>query len=279
MPYTLNEFDVSIPEGSSADYNIFNLNPNFKAWTIFDQLTGIIIKDFGVSETNWDDGIWGILGFTYDQFNSPTTNINNINKRVGNINKSNMNGAFTNAVVSSPQMLDLPTNAFGSNSYTLQLPVAQLFNTTYPLSAYFVWPAQKINSYPAITESALSVILSAPNLPRKIRNGYFCIRSNIIDNFNYIGGSESGEAYPILQVLSKQNDTADFFTSGESSITYTFSQPKTITEITTQITNPDMTLATLDPNSSIIYKIRRFRTPNFDIVSQIMNEGKSKSKI
>ncbi len=279
MPYTLNEFNIAIPETSSADYNIFNLNPNFKAWTIFDQLTGIIIKDFGISETNWNEGIWGILGFTYQQFNSPTTTMNNINKRVGNINKSNMNGAFTNAVVSSPQMLDLPTNAFGSNSYTLQLPVAQLFNSTYPLSAYFIWVAQKINSYPAITESALSVILSAPNLPKKVRNGYFCIRSNIIDSWNYLGGGDSGNPLPILQVLPKINQTDDFFSGGESSVVYTFTKPKTITEISTQITNPDQTLATIDDNSSVIYKITRFIPSNFDIIDQILNEGKPKSKI
>jgi hypothetical protein len=272
MPYTLNEFDIDIPDSSSVSYTIFNLNPNFKAWTIFDQLTGIIIKDFGVSETNWNEGIWGILGFTYDQFNSPTTTINNMNKRVGNINKNNLPGAMTNAVVSSPQMLDMPTNAFGSNSYTLQLPLAQLFNSTYPSSASWIWSGEKINSYPAITESAVSVILSAPNLPRKIRCGYFCIRSNVIDNWNYLGGQDSGESYPILQVLSKQNDTDDFFSGGESSITYTFSKPKTITEISTQITNPDMSLATLNENSSVIYKLKRFVQPNFDIIGQIMKE-------
>tara|TARA_R110000765_G_scaffold18095_2_gene48781 strand:- start:1719 stop:5381 length:3663 start_codon:yes stop_codon:yes gene_type:complete len=279
MPYTLNEFDVEIPVVSTgADYNIFNLNPNFKAWTIFDQLTGIIIKDFGVSEENWNEGIWGILGFTYEQFNSPTTTINNINQRVGNINKYKLSGAMTNAIVSSPQMLDLVTNAFGSNSYTLQIPIAQIFNTTYPTAAFYIWAGEKVNSYPAITEAASSVLLSAPNLPRKIRNGYFCIRSNVIDNWNYLGGQDSGEAYPILQVLSKQNDTADFFTSGESSITYTFTKPKTITEISTQITNPDMTLATIDENSSVIYKLKRFVQPNFDIIGQIMGEDKPKKK-
>jgi hypothetical protein len=275
MPYQLNSYDIQIPVVSTgANYTIFNLNPNLKAWSIFDQLTGIIIKDFGISETNWNDGIWGILGFTYDQFNSPTTSVNNMNKRVGNINKNAMNGAMTNAIVNSPQMLDMPTNAFGSNSYTLQLPLAQLFNTTYPASASWIWAGEKVNSYPAITESAESVILSAPNLPRKIRNGYFCIRSNVIDNWNYLGGQDSGESYPILQVLSKQNDTADFFTSGESSITFTFTQPKRITEISTTITNPDMTLATLNEHSSVIYKIKRFITPNFDIVGQIMKDTK-----
>ena len=276
MPYSLNEYDISIPDSSAFDYDLFNLNPNVKAWTIFDQLTGIIIKDFGVSETNWDLGIWGILGFTYKQFNSKISEINNMNERVGGINKDALSGAMTNSVVSSPQMLDLPTNAFGSNTYTLQVPVAQIFNATYPNSASWIWDSEKVNSYPAITESAESVVLSAPNLPKKVRNGYFCIRSNIIDNWNYLGGQDSGEAYPILQVLPKINQTDDFFSGGESSISYTFTQPKTITEITTQICNPDQTLATLDNSSSVIYKITRFIPQNFNIVEQIMNEGKPK---
>ena len=277
MPYALNNYPISIPDSSSATYDMFHLNPNFKPWTIFDQLSGIVIKDFGVSEDNWNSGIWGILGFTYKQFNSKLSDINNLNTRVGN-NFSPLNGAMTNAVVSSPQMLDLATNAFGSNSYTLQIPCSQIFNATYPVSPY-LWDAQFVNSYPAITEASQSVILAAPNLPRRIRNGYFTIRTDIIDSCNFLGGANSGNPYRIIQVLSKTNDTSDFFTSGESSITYTFSQPKIITEINTQICDPGGELATIDSNSSVIYKIRRIRPANFDIVAEILADTKPKPKI
>ena len=39
-----------------------------------------------------------------------------------------------------------------------------------------------------------------------------------------------------------------------------------------------MTLATIDENSSVIYKLKRFVQPNFDIIGQIMGEDKPKKK-
>ena len=272
MPYLMNEF---IPQTvSGINYDLFQLNPNLKAWTIYDQLSGIVIKDFGVSDTHWENSIWGILGFTYSQFNSILTSSNDLNSRVGNSNKNSLPFAFTNANVNSQQTLDFPTNAFGSAKYTQQIPITQEFNGTYPSSASWGWPSFRTQVYPAITETAESIILSAPNLPRRIRDGFYCIRSDILSSTNYIGGPDSGWLYPILQVVDKVNDTADFWVGGEGTIVYTFTQDRTITEITTQITNPDQKLATINSGSSIMYKLIRFRPNNFDIISQVLNEKK-----
>ena len=117
---------------------------------------------------------------------------------------------------------------------------------------------------------------SAPRMPRKLESPYFCVRSNVLDDSLFIGGFDSGQLYPIIATIPKSNDYGDFFVSLDSSIEFTFSQEKTITEITTSIHNPDMTLATLNNNSSVIYKIIRFRDPNFDIVSQVMKDTKKK---
>ena len=66
-------------------------------------------------------------------------------------------------------------------------------------------------NYPAISESATSVKLTAPNLPRKLINPYFCIRSDILDSSDYIGGADSGELYPVIAVVPKISDYPRFF--------------------------------------------------------------------
>ena len=86
----------------------------------------------------------------------------------------------------------------------------------------------------------------------------------------------SGFNYPILQCLSKVNDTNDWWVGGPSDIEYTFDKEKTITEITTAITTPDMRLASIEEGSSVLYKITRFRTDNSDIISQILGVKKEK---
>ena len=275
-PYNTNQYNVGIGT-PSVDFEVFALNPNMKPWTIFDQLSGIVIKDFGVSEENWENSMWGILGFTYEQFNTPASSTNDLTSRVGNLNKNTLPYAFTNSNVNSKQTMDFTTNAFGAGIYTQQIPITQSFNGVYPENASY-WTGFQAQTYPSISETAESVVLSAPNLPRRIRNGFYCIRSDIISNSNYIGGPDSGWLYPILGVVDKVNDTADFWVGGPSSLTYTFTQNKTISEITTSITNPDQSLATIDSGTTIMYKLIRFLPNNFDIVGQIMNEENNNNK-
>ena len=293
MPYNLNNFNINAQfddmNGSkqpAGDLNIYNLNQNLQGWNIYDQLTGIIIKDFGYTEKTWSESLFGIMGFSYEQFNANATSLNDITTRVGNSNKNNLPYAFTNANINSLQTIDFPTNTGGSSKYTLQIPITQQWNNTktFPknppgdetTTPPHLWkrPEGRVNAFPAITEAAISVKLSAQTVPKAIRTGYYAIRSNIVDQTNYIGGPDSGYSYPILQVLSKVNDTSDFWVGGESSIQYTFNKEKTITEITTAITTPDMRLASVEEGSSVLYKITRYRTDNSDIISQILGEKK-----
>ena len=290
MPYNLNNFDINAQaddqNGAIIDagvLNIYNLNQNLQGWNIFDQLTGIIIKDFGYTEKTWNESLFGIMGFSYEQFNSPPTSLNDITNRVGNNNKNNLPYAFTNANVNSIDTIDFPTNTGGSSKYTLQIPITQQWNNSlsFPQQPGFPvgttlpahqWNQARVNSFPAITEAATSVKLSAQTVPRAIRTGYYAIRSDIVDMPNFIGGPDSGFNYPILQCLSKVNDTNDFWVGGESSIEYTFNKTKTITEIRTAITTPNMRLATIEPGSSVLYKLTRFREDHTDIIGEILNE-------
>ena len=132
-------------------------------------------------------------------------------------------------------------------------------------------------SYPAITETAKSVKLHAPRLPRKLANPYFTIRSDILEENTYFGGFNSGQIYPVIATIPKSNDYGDFFVSLDSTLSFTFTRPKTITFIKTMITNPDQSLADVDENSAIIYKLTRGLNPNrFNILQQVLNDTKPK---
>ena len=286
LPYTDNNtsirLDATTPTQTIGFIDVFNLNPNLQAWNIFDQLSGIIIKNFGYSEATWGDGIWGILGFDYNSFNSVRNSTNDLTSRVGTDNKENLPYAFTNAAVESKQVLDFPTNAWGEGKYTLQIPITMSFNckatpTNIDQTDFYFTKDALIESFPAITENASSIKLVAKNLPKKIKNGYYIIRSNILDGTTYSGG-ESGQTYPIVSVVSKNNFNNDFFVGGESSLRFTFNKETTITSIQTSIHNPDQSLSDVDSNSAVIYKIERKVDDNFDIVSQILNEEKDKNK-
>jgi hypothetical protein len=237
-------------------------------------LTGIIIKDFGYSENTWDDGFWGRLGFEYKQFNASRDSSNDLTTRIGNDNKFALPYALTNANVGQTSTMDFPTNIFGAGMYTLQLPITPSFTTanTGPVNDYFR-PNLAFEQFPAITEPATSVKLTAPNLPRKLVDPYFCVRSDILDSSDYIGGRDSGELYPVIGVIPKISDYADYYVNTATDMEFIFTRPKTITSIKTSIHRPDQTLANVDTGSSIIYKItKRIPDNRFNIVEQLLNE-------
>lgn len=274
LPYTANNTEVTVGTGTSAQhYAVELLNPNLQGWTIYDQLSGIVIKDFGYTDKYWNEGIWGRLGFTYEQFNASRSDVNDISTRVGNTNRFNLPYAFTNAEVSQIDTIDFNTNIFGAGMYNLSLPSTMSFFSTNNSSTEF-----RLNMYyenfPAVTESATSVKITAPNLPKKLNQGYYCIRSDVLDDSQFIGGADSGQLYPVISICQKSNDFGDFY-SGGGGETFTFTKEKTITEITTSIHDPDQTLANVDDSSAVIYKITQKLNPNrFNILNQVLQENK-----
>ena len=266
IPYGANNHTVKI---NAKDLNVDFLNPNLSGWTIYDQYSGIIINDFGYDEETWEKSFWYNLGFDYLQFNSPENASNDITTRVGNENKNALPYAFTNADVPQQATMDFITNAYGEGMYNLQLPCVVSFNDINDgadKSDYFR-EDMLFEQYPAITETATSVKLQAPRLPRKLRSPYFCIRSDILDHSLYLGGYDSGTNHPIIATVPKSNDYGDYFVSLDSTLEFVFTRAKTITEIKTSIHNPDMTLANVGEASSVIYKItKQIWSANFGCV-------------
>ena len=287
LPYLDNNSSQRLLEGLGATgrgvgfIETFNLNPNLEPWTIFDQLSGIIIKDFGYSESQWNNGIWGILGFSYDSFNSVRNSTNDLTTRIGNDNKENLPYAITNSAITSKQVLDFTTNVFGAGKYTLQVPITQQFhaqaNDVVGAEHYFFPQKALIESFPAITENASSIQLVAKNLPKKIKNGYYIIRSNILDGTTYSGG-QSGQSYPIVSIVDKNNFNSDFFVGQSSDLRFTFNKATTITSIVSSIHQPDQSLSDVDSSSAVIYRIERTIPVVYDIVSEILNEEKTDKK-
>ena len=170
--------------------------------------------------------------------------------------------------------MDFVTNIFGAGLYSLQLPITMSFNASnhgVNQTLYFR-DALLFENYPAISESATSVKLTAPNLPRKLINPYFCIRSDILDSSDYIGGADSGELYPVIAVVPKVSDYPDFFVNTAPDMEFVFTKPKTITSITTSIHDPSQALAQVNDSSAVIYKItKQIPDTQFNIINQILN--------
>ena len=171
--------------------------------------------------------------------------------------------------------MDFVTNIWGAGTYSLQLPITTSFsviNAAGNQNDYFT-DAMLFEQFPAISETAHSIKLTAPNLPRKLINPYFCIRSDILDSSDYIGGADSGELYPVIAIVPKISDYPDFFVNTSPDMEFVFTKSKTITSITTSIHDPSQSLASLNNDSAIIYKItKQFNPDKFNIVSQLLNK-------
>ena len=165
----------------------------------------------------------------------------------------------TNANVESADMNKMRVNVFGAVLYTNQVPVqlsmVSAGGTPIP---------------PAITNTAVSSQINAQRLPRKMINPYFLIRSNIIGDTNYQGGADGGQVLPIVYIVNKENGFGDFYFQSSSQLEFTITEPRMLTEISTSIHNPDMTLASVDNTSAIIYKITKQVATNLNVAQQIL---------
>lgn len=263
-------------DGTDQPFQLDLLNMNIQPFSIMDAMSGIIIKDFGYTKETWNDGIWGILGFTYEQFNSQLNASNDLTSRVGENNNLNLNFAFTNADINAGDTINFGSNIFGAKTYSNNVPTPSLFvgtqlnihDPSLPLRMY-------LQLYPNITNIAKSITLPAPNLPRRMLRPYYCIRSDIIDS-HYIGGNDSGQKLPVVAIVNKINGDGDFFFQENEGVTHTFTQDKVITNITTSIHDPDQEFSHVNNDSAVIYKITKTIPASFDIVSQIMQNNQTK---
>jgi len=252
---------ISIVNGSAGHEIPFNVN--LEPFKIYDSHCGVNIVDFGVGETEWKDSLWGILGFSYDQFNPNIGDVKSLNTRFNN-ETTNISGTTTNSIITSVDSINYPVNGYGVN----------LFNTL-ALSEISLGPLGSMVDYfaPSIIQTT-STVIQATDLPRKTLRGYMLIKSDILGTSQYL---LSSNPLPVLAVVNKFSAADDFINyDGGGGPVFTVTHPTTITDIQTQILEPDGSLATVGDSSAVIYKVIRTIQTDLHFADTILSESKSK---
>ena len=249
-------------QGGTTDRDISQPNRNIYPWSIFDSHTGIFISDFGYDEDEWTSGLWGILGFTYNQFNQTLDSENNRQSRIINSNINNLNIPTTNSDIVSTDSRNFIVNHFGAVYFTTQLPSSSTLDNR--------------EFKPAITQNTESIKLYASNLPRKMLRPYYCIRSDIVDAPHYIGGETSNNELSVVSIADKQYSGNDFIFSSEEDYQFTITKEKTITSITTSIHDPNQSFARVNLDSAVIYKIQSQVVNDTSIAQELLAELKKR---
>lgn len=278
IPYTA----IDSESGSGTDkFDLELPNINLDNWVIFDSNSGIYIRDFGFTENTWNDGLWGIMGFTYNQFNTERTANNDITERITQRNFQALPYAFTNADISASDTIDFNVNGWGSPMYNAMIPTTFIWNGSGQTSGSNIIGARqgfKVENPPPITKEQTSIQLTAVNLPRRMIRPYYCIRSSILADSYYLGGKDSGQALPVVAVVNKIDGYGDFYFSNQSDLIFTNTKERMLTDITTSIHSPDQSYARVNGDSAVIYKITKQQPAETNVVAELLQEMNKKEQ-
>ena len=247
---------------SESERTLSIKNRNIKSWSIFDSVCGVYISDLGYDREDFSRGLWGILGFTYDELFSPVTAENNRLVRV-TPDRKNQSLITTNSAIVSTDTRDYIVNQFGAVYFTTQIPTSSFITFdsatgSAPLS---------VQIDPAISQATTSIEILGSNLPRRMLRPYYTIRSDIIDDNHYVGGEDSKSILPVVAICDKQYSGGDFVFGADNEFTFTITKKKVITSITTAITDPNQSFARVDADSAVIYKLMKSVTNEEDLIS------------
>ena len=239
------------------------VNRNLDPFQVYDTTTGIFIEDLGYNQDVWEDSLWGRLGFTYAQLHND--NVPDRQKRYTDFTDTS-NILTTNADVKSKDIKSWAQNQFGQNVYS---------NTLFHAFQFKAFNAGQANNQiafleflPEIIAPTTSVSVVAKDYPTQIGNGFYAIKCDLALNTNAVMGY-GDTSFPIVGIADKTNAIKDFFISSPSSISHTITRPVTISSITTQIADPNGTLARCSPNSVVIYRITKTRDTSFNILGDL----------
>ncbi len=276
------------------------MNPNITPNAIFDADGGIFIEDWGLSDDgsgtqtdaekstyqrqNWDNSLWSVLGFTYEQFHSSTTLSRQARPNAVRT-MSDLGKLTTNAIVSQADLGKFMNTIAGGNYNNSQLSHVQ--NPLYTQSDIdfdltkgvgLNPPCCATNYYPLVNQQAISSGASGINLPRKMINPYFLVKSDIVSDVKYIGGKESGQYLPIVFVVNKENGFGDFFFQSSGQEEFTITHDTTLSSITTSIHLPNMRQPLLNQGSSIIYKITKMNNAQLGVGDMLLQQELKKKQ-
>lgn len=287
-PYNHNADGVQVHQQEISE-TIYPSNKNIEVGAVFDSQSGVYWDIGGTCPKEYfDKSFWGILGFTYEQYN-PTeiTSNNGRQARIGTDNMFNLELATTNCQVVSTDLQQYPMNIWGYNKYSCQL-AAPILAQWKPQGSTWIdestpgWktypdPPLAFNFHPPIVEETQSIELRAEKLPKLMSRPYYTIRSDIIDVSKYIGGPKGGNRMPIVAICDKLNGNKDYFFTDAAGLAFTITKPISLSTITISIHDPDGTDAVVDNNSSVIFRISKNKnTSRFKILDQILQQQQQK---
>jgi len=254
---------------AASDRNITRVNQNITPWAVYDTTTGIFIEDFGYDESLWDTCLWKKLGFSYAQLHDSTTNRFT---RYSNF-PSGVSKPTTNAKIDAVDTKEWNQNQFfdplfdGSlaHSKTIKLKVGEAATDVF-----------NYRMLPQITITGIeSIKILATDYPITSFKGYYTIRSDIISSNSY-KGHLGDTAMDVIGICDKIYPVNDFITGSTTPIHFTVTAPRTLASVKTAVTDPDGKYSIVNGNSSILYKVERFRTLNLNVAADVMKELKNK---
>mgnify|MGYP003648148560 FL=1 len=268
LPYSMVSSSYQASD-TTSQVSFIQMNPNLDFASVYDSHSGVTILDMGVNETLWQQSIWGILGWEYSQFNTSGSNIKNSNVRMSNV-ITNVSGLTTNANITSTDSLSYLANAFATNLY---LPMVNSDIYSYNIAKIMGNNAGREDGLahtvqPPSTIAATSTLLKAANLPRKILRGYFTISSDILDATGYLQKANPMSVMAVAGKYSAENDFVEYTGGGA---VFTITRKKTITDVTSQILDPEGRAAQVGDNSGIIYRVDRQVNTDLHFAENVLN--------
>jgi hypothetical protein len=277
FPYP--ELDTSVTLNSASDVKSFtNTSPFVDPSAIFDATSGIYIDGIGLTEEQYKNSLWAILGFDRGQFINTNPDLPygiSEQTRVLASGNQGFNNLTTNARIDMNQQINWTNNIFGNSLFTQQMGYDTLFlpnaaggykNTTGDTLV----DGSILATRNSIVQSASSVEIVATNLPRRTLRPYFVIRSDIVSRPSMIGGDQ--QPLPVVAIVDKVSDSGDFlYLSGGGQLSFTVTKPTTLSNIRTIITDPDGTNSRVNNDSAVIYKITRPINKSLQVGSNLFN--------
>ena len=268
-PYHLDDYDLTTDGYGLEDISVRRTNHNYEKWTIYDMLSGIYVEDFGVPENLWSNSLWGLLGFTYNQFH---TIDNNRHTRIQSGNANKLSYLTTNAEVIEGDTKIYSTNWVGLPMYNNMITTPVNIPGYNPLTEVVNHWSQ---IFPEIVHKTQSINIIAENLPTRMIRGYYTIRSNILEGTPFIGGKVNNTTMPIIGVVDKINGDGDFYFGQEGSLNFTITKPLRLASLSVSIHDPDGSYARTSEQSTILFKVEKSMTTTFNIAQQMLEENKN----
>ncbi len=269
LPYPSINVSARVGSASGTEYaaGFLPLSEQLESGVIYDSHSGVTIENFGFDEVHWEEGLWGILGFSYNQFQGT----NNLQTRFTN-STTNVSGATTNALITSNDTKELMSSVWGTNLFNQQVPTVMRynFNGSWIQGSASATAFNASVIHPSITVAQTSSEIKAQNLPRKQLRGYFLIKSDILSDANYF---KEADPMPIFAVIDKYNAEGDFINYSGGGPTFTVTQPKQLTEICTSILDPDGTDAVVSDYSAVVYRVDKSINTNLLVAQDVLKNS------